>query len=50
MDTFFTSVKKSCTKNTDFISRLLMLPPKNSKTRAISTPEIRDMSVKVLQI
>ncbi len=50
MNNFFTLVKKDCTKSTDFISRLLGWNAKNDETRAISTPEIRDMSPKTLSI
>src|SRR3989344_4384296 len=50
MYTFFTLVKKSCTKNTGFISRILGVSLKNRETRAISTPEIRDMAPRTLSI
>ena len=46
MNTFFTLVKKSCTKNTGFISRILWVSLKNRETREISCVDIRDMEPK----
>jgi len=44
MTTFFTIVKKSVKKEACFISRMLRVSLKNTESRAIFTPKIREIN------
>ncbi len=46
MKHFLTTIKKSAEIADDLVSRLLGVPRKNTESREISIPEIRDMSPK----